>query len=566
MTSSLLQMTRRAILVCSALFLITACGGGDKSKAEKTAAPATKTAGSKAGPEGVVLHRGNGTEPNTLDPHQANGVWENNIIGDMFLGLYTEDEYAKSVNGAAIDHSVTEDGLIHTFKLRPGMVWSDGVPVTAADFVFAWQRILTPEIAAPYASLLYPFKNAQQINAGEMDPSELGATAVDDLTIRLETETPVPFIKTLMTHYTAWPVPKHAIEKYGDDWIKPKNLVVNGAFKATDWRPNSYVRSVKNEKFYDADSVKVDTVYYYPIDDVNAAFRRFRAGEIDLNTCTQCYPIQQVKFIDENMPGTKRNESYLSTTYIAFNTNRPPYDDARVRRALGLMIDRDIIVTSVLRAGQVPAYGLVPPGIDNYVPSAEYPKMPEAGMTQDERNVIAKDLLKQAGFDESNPLTITVKYRLSGDRKAIMVAMQNMWKQQGVTAELDGKEPKVAYADYRSRNFDIADAGWVADYNDPDNFLFIVKGSTGKINYSDYKNPVFDAKMNEAAITLDLKERAKIMAEAETMMLADMPIVPLYFDVQRNIVGTHISGWGDNALGIHRSRWLTIDESKRKTY
>ncbi len=553
------SLTRRACLAASALILLAACGGGDKD-----AAPKSEQA--QASAEGIVLHRGNGSEPNTLDPHQVNGVWENNIVGDMFMGLYTEDAAANSVLGAAVDYQMSEDGLTHTFKIREDMTWSDGVPVTAHDFVFSWQRILNPETAAPYATLLYSFKNAKEVNNGQLPIAELGVVALDDKTLQLQTETPVPFLKTLLTHYTSFPVPKHKVEELGADWIKPGNIVSNGPYIVTDWRPNSYVRAVKNDKFYDAANVEADTVYYYGIDEVSAAFRRFRAGELDLNTCTQCYPIKEVAFIDKEMPGTKRNESYLSTTYVAFNTTVAPFDDARVRRALSLMIDRDVLVKDVLRAGQVPAYNLVPPGISNYVPADQVPQMPESVMSQSQRNATAKDLLAQAGYDESNPLKFTITYRLSGDRKTIMVAMQNMWKQNGVIAELNGQDPKVAYSNYRSKNYQVADAGWVADYNDPENFLFLANGNSGKMNYPGYSNPAFDAKMAEAAVTVDLEKRAVLMAEAEAMMLADMPYAPLFFDVQRNLVGLHISGWEDNALGIHRTRWLKIDDSKRRTY
>ncbi len=548
------KVTRRVgqmITLAAALFL-TACGDGDSNNTYSNSE------------DGVVLNRGNGYEPNTLDPHQANGTWENNILGDLLIGLYTEDADAKPVFGAAVSHDISDDGLTHTFKIREDMVWSDGASVTAHDFVYAWRRILDPATAAPYASLIYPFKNARAINEGEIPSAELGARALDDKTLELQVEQPTPFIRTLLTHYTSFPVPKHKVEVLGDAWVKPGTYVSNGAYVLDEWRPNSQIKLVKNENFYDAANVAIDTVYYKPIGDVSAAFRAFRAGEIDTNSCSQCYPIQQVNLIDEIMPGVKRNEVVLSTTYLTFNTNKEPYNDARVRKALGLAIDREILTKQVLRAGEIPAYALSPPGIDNYTGSP--PEMSEADLTQEERIVKAKKLLAEAGFDDSNPLTINVKYRLAGDRKQIMVAMQDMWKRIGVTAKLEGKEPKVAYADYRARNFDVADAGWVADYNDPDNFLFLGKSDTGPINYADYSNPEFDRLMTAANDKQDLKERAALMAEAEAIMLEDMPLVPIYFSVNRNLVGVHVQNWKDNVIGIQRTRWLAIDESKRKKY
>lgn len=545
------------LLVAIALALTLMGCGGSKDAGNKNANQAE---------QGVVLHRGNGAEPNTLDPHQANGTWENNIIGDMLMGLFTEGPDGKPIYGAAIDHKISKDGLTHTFILRDDAVWSDGVPVTADDFVFAWRRILNPETAAPYASLIYVFKNARAINEGTMPPEALGARAIDDHTLELTVEKPVPFIATLMTHYTTWPVPKHLVEQEGDGWVKPGVMVSNGAYILEEWRPNSRLVLKKNPTFWDADNVAIDKIVYTPNGDVSAALRAFRAGELDVNACAQCYPIQQVGFIKKNMPGVIRNEPVLSSTYVAFNTTMAPYDDVRVRRALSLGLDRQTLVEKVLRSGEVPAYSFVPPTIQNYVPADELPHMAEASMTQEEREALARELLAEAGFDENNPLKIKVKYRLAGDRKQIMVAMQNMWKQIGVEAELIGEEPKVAYADYRSRNFEVADAGWVADYNDPDNFLFLARSDTGSMNYSDYKNPEFDRLLDEANTMLDLEARAKLMAQAEQLMLNDMTVAPIYFSVNRNLVGLHVQNWIDNSSGIQRSRWLSIDESKRVAY
>ena len=237
-----------ATLTALCFTLLAACGGSDSGGGNNAASQ-----------DGIVLHRGNGTEPNTLDPHQANGTWENNIIGDMLVGLYTEDAHGKPVFGAAVDHQISEDGLTHTFTIRDDMKWSDGAPVTAEDFVFAWQRILDPATAAPYASLVYPFKNAAAINAGDMPPSALGARAVDDHTLELELEAPTPYIATLMTHYTTFPVPKHVVEVAGDDWIKPGTMVTNGAYVVEAWRPNSFVKLVRNPYFFDSSFIRLST-------------------------------------------------------------------------------------------------------------------------------------------------------------------------------------------------------------------------------------------------------------------------------------------------------------------
>lgn len=545
-------MWRRAVSGAAAIsaLILSACGGGEEQQTQSVSAAG-------AAPDVVVFHRGNGTEPDSLDPHRTAGTWENNIIGDMLMGLMTEDVAGKAIYGAAVSHSVSDDGLVYTFQIREDMVWSDGEPVTAEDFVYAYRRILDPLTAAQYASLTYFIKNAEAVNTGQAEKETLGVTAIDRKTLQIELSAPAPYLLQLLTHPTTFPVPKHVLEVHGDAWIRPENLVVNGPYKVIEWRPQSHVRSEKNPLFFDAENVSIDEIYYYPTDDTSAALRRFRAGELDVNHCSSCFPVTQAKWLEDNLPGVARPELQLATSYIAFNTKLAPFDDVRVRKALALAINRETLTDVILTTGETPAYSLVPPGISNYVP--DRPVMEEAALTQKARDDKARALLADAGFGPDNPLSFSLTFRNAGDRRLTMVALQDMWKQVGVDVKLNGQEVKVAYNSFRAGDFEVGDAGWVADYSDPDNFLFLLKSSSGQMNYGQYSNEAFDSLTREAADMIDLAARAEKLAEAERIILDEMPLIPIYYGVNRNLVGLHVQGWVANPMSVHRTRYLSLD-------
>ena len=344
-----------------------------------------------------TLNRGNGAEPDSIDPHKASGQWENNIIGDMFMGLMTENAAASPVYGAAESYTVSGDGLTYTFKIRDHK-WSDGVPVTAHDFVYSFRRILDPKTAAQYASILYPIKNAEAVNAGKKKPDQVGVRAIDDRTLEITFNFQVPYLPELLTHYTTFAVPKHVVEKHGDDWLKPENVATNGPYVLKEWLPNDHITLVKNPMFHDRDSVKIATVNFYPTQDSSAALKRFRGGDFDL--VTDSIPPQQIDWLRANLPRELRLWSFILTQYVQFNTKRKPFDDVRVRRALSLAIDREVMTAKVLRAGERPAYSLVPPGMPTYPGKAQFDFK---SMAQNARLAKAKDLLAQAGLTPASP-------------------------------------------------------------------------------------------------------------------------------------------------------------------
>ncbi len=506
----------------------------------------------------MVLRRANGAEPDSLDPHKSSGTWEANIIGDMLIGLMTEDVKGEPTLGTAVSHTVSPDGLVYTFKLRPEMTWSDGVPVTADDFVFAFQRILDPKTAARYASLVYPIKNAQAVNSGKLPTSSVGARAIDSKTLEITLEGPTPYFINLLVHHTTFPVPKHVLEKVGDDWAKPQNIQVNGAYKLAEWVPNSVVRLEKNPRFFDAANVAIDTVRYLPISDNHATLDRFRAGEID---CSNDFPTREyAKLKAGGYPQIKPSEAhvfpYVATTYVQFNTERVPFTDARVRRALSLAIDREILTDKVLGTGQVPAYSLVPPGMANY---SGGPELDFKSWPMDQRRDEAKKLLAQLGFTPEKPLSFDYRYRENPDNQRIAIALQAMWKEIGVVARLLNSTTAVHYNALRTQDFSVADAGWVADYNDAQNFLFILMSSSGQMNYGKFSNPKYDDLMNQAAHTQDLVHRSNILKSAEQIELDQEPVAPLFYSVSRALVRDYLKGWVDNTLNWHRTRFMRIE-------
>lgn len=533
-----MTITRRLslLLVAGASALaLTACGGG----------------GDSADSDGVVLHRGNGAEPLTLDPHKASGTWENNIIGDMFIGLFTENAAAEPIPGMATDWSVSEDGLSWTFTLREA-VWSDGEPVTAEDFEFAFRRILDPATLANYASLLYPIRNARQVNAGELAPEELGVTAIDAQTLRIDLEFPAPYLPGLLTHYTTFPVPQHVVEQYGDAWVQPQNIVTNGPYTLVNWRANDFVLSERNALFWDNENVCVDEVFYYPTVDNPAAERRVRNGELDLNVD---FAGQNLDFLRREIPDYVRVHPYLGIIYFAFNTTEAPFDDPRVRNALSMAVDREFIANDILRAGQIPAYSFVPPGVNAYPGDA---RISWEDTPVEERREMARELLIEAGYGPDNPLRFEYAHRTTGDNPRVAPVVQQDWSliADWVQAEIVGIETQIHYANLRAGDFSLGDGGWIGDYNDAYNFLFLGETDSVPMNYSRWSNPEFDALVEQANRTLDEDQRGDLLSDAEQILLDDSPYMPIVYYVNKALVSPDVTGWEDNLSHIHRTRYL----------
>ena len=499
-----------------------------------------------------VLRVGNDGEPQSMDPHYISTVQTSRISDDMFLGLLTYGPDGEPVPGAAESWTVSDDGMTYTFKIRDHN-WSDGVPVTAGDFVAGWNRLMAPETGAEYASLLYIIEGAEDVNTGK-EGAKLAATALDDKTLQVKLTAPAPYFTAQLTHQTAFPIPQHVVSKFDRDWVKPENIVVNGPYKLDEWVPNVHTRLVKNDSFYDADNVAIDEVVYYNYEDLTAMQNRFRAGELDV---ARMIASEQISWLRDNLADSLRIAPYAGIYYVAVRTDKEPFGDVRIRKALSMAINREAITDSVLKTGEIPAYSFVPPGTGNY---GEPSYIGWKDTPYNERLEQAKALLAEAGYGPDNPLKFTLRYNTQENNKRFAIAAQNMWKQIGVEADLFNAEGKIHFADLKVGNFELARAGWIADYNDAQNFLFLLEKRTGPLNYSQFDNADFNALMLDAEQTSDLEKRAAIMQQAEAIAMEEQPVIPIYYYVSKQLVSPKIDGWIDNAPDRHLTRWLDIEE------
>ncbi len=499
----------------------------------------------------VVFNRGNSADPESLDPHKTSTVYEANILRDLFLGLTTEDAKAETIPGAAESWTVSADGKVYTFKLRAGAMWSDGSPVTANDFVFAWQRVVDPATAAEYAYMLAPIMNAEDITAGKKKPAELGVKAIDDMTFEVTLNAPTPYFLEMLTHQATYPVSKANVEKFPTDFTKPGNLVSNGAYVLAEFVPNDHIKAVKNPKFYDAANVKIDVVNYIPTEDRSTAMKRFEAGELDSN---DDIPTEQLADLKAKFGDQVRLGPYLGTYYYAFKTDKAPWDNVKLRHAISMAIDRDYLAETVWQNTMIPAYSFVPPGITGYeTRTTDY-----AEKSQLDREDEAKKVLTELGYGPDKPLKMEIRYNTSENHKNTAVAIQEQLKPLGVEVTLLNTDTKTHYGHLEQKgDFDVARAGWIADYRDPENFLALCKTGTGN-NYGQYSNKEYDDLLASAAAAADPAERMKKLSDAEGVGVArDLCVVPLLYYGFHTVVSSKLKGWEDNVMDRHPTRFLS---------
>lgn len=500
-----------------------------------------------------TLHRGNGAEPETLDIHQSTGVPEANILRDLFEGLITEAADGSLIAGVAESWIQSDDGMTWTFQLRESSKWSDGKQVIADDFVAAFQRALNPETASEYAFILWPLKNAKAINKGEIkDLTQLGIKAINDFSLEITLDTQTPFLKGLLSHPMAYPIPRHILEKHDKKWTRAGNMVSNGAYQLSEWLPQRHVKLTKNSHYRDAQTVKLDSVYFHPTVDKSSELKRFRAGELDV---TEDVPSSQIKWVKKNLPDNFRNTPYIGTYYLAMNLEKEPFkDNPKLRKALSLAIDRKIITDKVTKAGELPGLSWVPPGMTGYTSQA----IPELALKKSERIALAKTLFAESGYNKDKPLEIEYLYNTSEDHKKIAIALSAMWKQiLGVKVKLRNEEWKVYLNSRSQRQFEMIRAGWIGDYNDASNFLDLFRSDVGTMNPSVWRNQEFDSLMQQAANQANPKKRVELMQNAERVLLAEMPLIPIYYYTTQHLLNSDLKGWVDNVMDIHPSRFLS---------
>jgi oligopeptide transport system substrate-binding protein len=499
----------------------------------------------------ITLRRGNAAEPDTLDPQKSSIDYTVAITVDMLLPLVQGDAKFEPVPGAAESWTVSKDGLVYTFKLRNGLKWSDGVPLTADDAVFALRRLVTPATLAPYAFTAFNIRHATEVQAGKMKPEELGVRAPDARTMEITLVAPNPSFLNRLAEPQFAPLPRHAIEKFKGAWTRPGNMPASGAYKLAAWRPNDHVRLVKNTGFFDEKSVQIDEVFYYPTDDDAVALRRFRAGELDLNAR---FSSTEFVWLKKNRPEVVRISVSSWGTRMMINMSKPPFADVRVRRALALAVDREAIVTNILRTGETPAYGIMPPVAPGYVGAVmDFKAKPMA-----DRLAEARALLKAAGYSDAKPLKVVLGQRLGSANKRVAVAVQEMLARVGIQAEIRFADVSLYYGDLRKGNFEVAltGAAWPPD---PENFLNdLMPGSPQ--NYSQYKSRAYEEAMAAASHIGERDARYAAFAKAEAIALKDVAAVPLYFNSNAAMVAPYVKGYVENGRDLHPTRTLRIEK------
>ncbi len=500
-----------------------------------------------------VLHRGNGAEVQTLDPHKAEGVPSSNILRDLYEGLTIEAPDGTVIPGTAESWEISDDGKTYVFHIRKNAKWSNGDPVTAHDFVYGLRRSVDPATASKYSQILAPILNAEDVIAGKQPVENLGVRALDDYTLEIRLKASTPYLLGLLNHSSTYPVHKASVEKYGDQFSRPGKLVSNGAYVLKEWVIQSHIKLERNPNYWDNANTIIDTVYYYPIEDQSTELKRYRAGEIDR---TEDVPSQQIKWIKKNLADELQVAPYLGSYYFGFNLTRPPFkDNPKLRRALSMAIDREIITKRITGLGEKPLYSWVPPGINGY----EAARLDYADWPQKKRVEEARKLYKEAGYSRSNPLTVEIRYNTSENHKKIAIAIAAMWKQAlGVKTRLVNEEWKVFLENRKQKQVtQVFRAGWIGDYNDPYNFMEILLSKHG-LNDSGYVNPEYDELLHQASMESDPKKRFELMKKAETLVLRDHPVMPIYSYVSSHLIKPWVGNYVPNVLDHNYSKDLYI--------
>lgn len=510
-----------------------------------------------AGLRDQVLLIGNLSEPKDLDPHVVTGVSENNIIAALLEGLVAEDPVdLHPVPGVAERWEVSPDGLEYTFHLRADARWSNGDPVRAGDFVFAFRRILSPGLGSSYAYMLFCLTNAAAFHAGKTtDFNEVGAAAIDERTLRLKLGAPTPYLLSLLTHSSWFPVHPPTILKFGPidrigaAWTQPGSFVGNGPFTLETWEPSRKIVVRKSATYWDRDRVRLNAIHFYPLGDHKLEERAFLAGQLHI---TGTMPIDRIEHYRKERPEWVRINPYLGVYYYLLNVRRPPLDDVRVRRALAMAVDRDQITRYVTRGGEDAAHSFVPHGIGSYAAEASIPSDTNA----------ARRLLAEAGYPEGKGFPpIELLYNTSDAHERIAQAIQQMWKRAlNVDLQLVNMEWKVYLANTEEGKYFVARAGWIGDYVDPNSFLnlWVTGGGNNRTGWSD---PEYDRLIAEAARTGDNARRYELFRQAERILLEQAPVIPIYFYRSKSLVHPAVRGWNPNILDHHPCKHVYLEAS-----
>jgi oligopeptide transport system substrate-binding protein len=531
-TRSLIR--RPALIAVAALLAVTGC-----VRHETPADAATRA---------QTLLLGNGAEPEDLDPQVVTAYTDQNILLALFEGLTAIDERtSQPIPAAAQSWEVSADGLSWTFHLREGLRWSNGEPLTADDFVRSWQRILTPAFAAEYANLLYPIRNAEAFNKGSLsDPRTLGLSAPDPRTVRIELARRTPYLPVLVALPPWYPVNPRVLERFGalaarsTAWTRPGNLVGNGPFTLREWTPNSRIMVARNPSYWNAGAVTLQKIVFFPTESPDTEEKDFRAGQLHV---TYSIPVGKIAAYGREAPGVLRVDPFLQTFFLRFNVRRPPFDDPRVRRALSLAIDRDLIARRVLSGGYPPAYSFTPPDCGGYTARSR------VGLDLEQ----ARRLLAEAGHAGGSGMpAIEVQVRNDEVQPSVMEAIQAMWSAHlGVHVTIATLEQKTWLQNQQTLNYAVSTSGWAGDFLDPVTFLDLFVTGGGN-NWTGWSDTAYDQMIDEASRMADPGKRLEVFQRAESYLLDRGPVAPLYFGAHSYLIRPEVKGWTQALLGYHR--------------
>ncbi|MFD4817906.1 peptide ABC transporter substrate-binding protein [Peribacillus butanolivorans] len=517
-------------LLMAIMLVLAACNSGSKETSNE------KEGGSSDSAKSKVLNVNNSSEPGSLHPANAQGTHESWILEHTFEGLTKKTEEGKIVPGVAESWKISEDGLKWTFKLKDGLKWSNGDPLTANDFEYAWKYALKPETAADYAYQLYYLKGGEAYNSKKGKEEDVGVKATDDLTLEVTLEQPTPYFLDLTSFYTFYPIDKKVQEENPKWALDAKTHVSNGPFKLTEWKHKESLKIEKNENYYDKDKIKLDAVNFALIEDENTAWQMYQSGELDI-----AYPLpvdvqgQLVNSGDKEF----KNGAELAVYYYNFNTKVKPFNNAKVRKALSMAIERKKITDNVAQGGQKPAYGVVPPGIPDASGDFQENTGDLFAENVDEAKKLLKEGLAEEGMKELPDFSIL--YNTLDSHKKIAEAVQGMWRDNlGVEVTLENAEFQVKLDREKAGDFEISRAGWVGDYVDP--MTFMLWETDGAYNDAGWSNKEYDSLLKEAKSTMEPKERMAALHKAEEVLIDEMPILPVYFYTKPYMVKSNVTG------------------------
>jgi len=502
-----------------------------------------------------VLRRGNGSEPDSIDPQLARMEAAMTILRDCYEGLVSMAADGSPVPGAAESWTVSGDGRRYTFRLRDAARWSNGDRLAAADFVHAFRRLVNPATASQYALMLEPVVNATEIVAGRMPPESLGVAAPDEATLVVELTEPSSYFVAMLSHPSTFPVHRATLAARPQDFARPGVAVTNGAFKPVSWEIGSHIVATRNRQYWNDGATRLDAVHYVHVADPVTELTRFRAGAIDV---TYTVPPGEAARLERDLPGQLHIASHVGVYYYGFALDLPPFARAReLRQALAMTVDRDVLAKQVLGDGERPAFGWVPPGVAGHEPA----RFAWAGLDAEARIAEARRLYAAAGYSAKRPLRVELRTSKSPLHDRIALAVTAMWKDHlGAEVSLRSEDFRVLKAAIDAREAPLYRGSWIGDYNDAYSFLQVLKGGFG-INLPRYASEAYDQSLALASSTAG-PERAAHLEAAERQLLEDVPLIPLYFYVSKHLVAPGVSGWYDNVMNVTYSKDLSLKQAK----